>query len=414
MSSLIYQGLNFITLILITRRLGEDIMGQFALLQSTIIMLLSFGILGLNVSATTLIARFKSHYPNQIGLLVGNSYLITSVAIAVVTLLSFVFYGKFFGTATSGYSETGWMGLFLIIWLATMTFDMLQVSVLVGFEAFRDIIKTDIAKGIFTIIAILPLSYLFGLPGVVSGYAVSSLIGLSINQWFVRRNLRLMGSRVDFRFRPVLVGKLLGIGVPVFIASAFISPTIWITNKLIFNQPGGAYVLGIIFVCRQLLVLFQFAPVQISKVTLPLISRTAGTGDEKRFKIVSISISMVSCMVLAAAGILFEDIILGMYKVDIEVARLPYRIIIILLFFTTLNNLIGLFAIAGRNPWNRTYADLINSAVMLTATIILLRINLLVALPISMLIAFIFSDIFLIFSTRREIPGLTTSVNGES
>lgn len=405
MSSFIYQGLNFVTIIFITRHLGEDRMGQFALIQSAVIMLLTFGILGMNVSATALSAKFKRRYPNQIGLLVGNAYMINIAMTTFVVLASIVLSDKIFGNAILSSQNPGLLKLVILIWFVGMTFDMVQVSTLLGLEAFKDLIKTDIVKGSFSIMVILPLSVKYGLTGVVAGYAISSFIGIGINQWFIRKNLKKINSRIVLSIRPLLIRRLLKIGLPVFIAALFISPAIWFTNKLVFNEEGGAYILGIVFVCRQLLVLLQFLPTQISKVTLPLISNRAGTPDERKFKGLSLILSLLVSVILVLTGLLFERAILNIYSLDPEVASLPYRIILLTLVFSTINIMIGQFAIVGKNPWIRAYSDIIIAVVLIIASIIMIRVNLLLALPVSMLSSFVISNIFLVYSTRKEIPG---------
>lgn len=405
MSSFIYQGLNFVTIIFITRHLGEDRMGQFALIQSAVIMLLTFGILGMNVSATALIAKFKRRYPNQIGLLVGNSYMITITMTSIVVLVSIALSEIIFSNALLSSQNSGFLKLAIIIWFVGMTFDMVQVSTLLGLEAFRDLIKTDIVKGSFSIVVILPLAVKYGLTGVVVGYAFSSFIGIGINQWFIRKNLKVLNSRIVFRISPLLVRRLMKIGLPVFIAALFISPTTWFTNKLVFNEEGGAYILGIVFVCRQLLVLLQFLPTQISKVTLPLISNRVGTPDERKFKGLSLILSLSASLLLLTTGLLFERSVLNIYSLDPDVASLPYRIILLTMVFSTINIMIGQFAIIGKNPWIRAYSDIIISVVMVCASIIMIRVNLLLALPVSMLSSYVISNIFLVYSTRKDIPG---------
>jgi len=404
LSSFLSQGFNFVTIILITRALGETAMGHFAMTQSIVIMLITFGILGQNISSSALTGKFRRRYPNHLGQLIGNSYLLTTLMTLLVILAYVCLSGKLFPIALITQEGSFFLKVVILIWFTGMTFDMLQASTLIGLESFRYLVKTDLLKGLFSILVILPLALFLGLTGAFAGYAVSSLIGVLLNQWFIRKELAKHNARIEFSFNPVLVLRILKIGLPVFVAALFISPTIWLTNRLVFDAENGPSVLGIIFVCRQLLVLLQFVPVQISRVALPLITNSKGAPEEHTIKRLSLLTSLLACILLASAGILLEDNILAAYGLDPEVSLMPYRITIVTLFFSATNMIIGQFAIAGRSPWNRAYADMIIALVTVAVTLAMVKTNLILALPVAMLISLIISNVFLIFSTKSEIP----------
>jgi Na+-driven multidrug efflux pump len=153
----------------------------------------------------------------------------------------------------------------------------------------------------------------------------------------------------------------------------------------------------------------QFIPVQISRVTLPIIANRLGTPEELSIKKLSLLAGLSVCLIFALAGILFEDPILSIYGLDAEVSSMPYRVTLITLVFSGINIIIGQFAIAGKNPWNRAYADGIIALVIITVTLLMVRVNLLLALPLAGLIAFILSNLFLIYTTRKEIPWISNT-----
>jgi O-antigen/teichoic acid export membrane protein len=274
---------------------------------------------------------------------------------------------------------------------------MLQVSILIGLEAYRDLIKTDFLKGLFSIIVILPLAIKIGLFGAIIGYAISSFIGILLNQWFIRKNMRSVNNTIIYQFNFDIIKKILGMSLPVFIAALFISITTWATNKLVFNGINGPAALGIVFVCRQILILLQFIPVQISKVLLPFIAEDRNTIEEYKVKKISLRLSIGICIFFAIAGLIFENTVLNLYNLDPKLALFPYRIILLTVLFSAMNMILGQFAIAGKNPWLRTYADIVISLIMVTVTLILIKINIFITLPVAILLSFIASNIFLIY-----------------
>lgn len=397
LSAIVSQGLNFIVVILIARRLGQSSMGQFSIIQSTVIMLLTFSVLGQNVSATALTSRFKKKYPNQLGILLGNSYLISFLMATIASLFTICFAGYFFKEVFID-SVPPALSLFVcIVWFFAMTFDMMQVSILIGMEAYKDLLKTDFIKGIFAITAIYPLSKYLGLSGAVAGYAIVNCMGVGINQWFIRRKLGYMQVRIVFKPDFRIVRRILNIGLPIFIAAVFMSLTNWMTNKIVFNAVNGPVALGIVFVCRQILILIQFIPAQISRVLLPIIAENTNTLEEKMIKKASLGLSMAICLCLALIAFFFEDFIYSVYKLDNDLARWPYRIILITVVFSASNLILGQFIIAGKNPWYRTFADIALSLTMVAVSMILINLNPYLTLPVAMLLSFIVSNLVLAY-----------------
>lgn len=401
-SAITNQGLNFITIILITRQLGDVNMGHFSLVQSMVTMFVTFGIFGQNISATTLTSRFKNTDPEHMGLMVGNAVILSSLMVMVVGLFILLTSGYLF-TDININSPSGFLTcLLIILWLVGMTFDMLQISTLIGLEAYGDLLKTDILKGLFSISVILPLAMKYGLFGAISGYVISSFMGIILNQWFIRRNLRLLNCKIAYCFDIKIVKEILGIGLPVFTAALFISFSTWLTNRLVFNSNNGPAALGIVFICRQILVLLQFAPSQISRVLLPLIAENKNSNEETEIKKISLFLSIAICILLATGGFVFEGFILNIYNLDPASALIPFRIILITVLFSTTNMILGQFVIAGNHPWFRTYADIVISVVIIIITVIFIHLNIYLTLPLAILSSFIASDIFLIWYIRSN------------
>ncbi|NLA50437.1 MAG: hypothetical protein GX876_13385 [Bacteroidales bacterium] len=389
--------MNFLTLILITRRIGESSMGHFSMIQSIVILLSSLGLLGQNVSSTALTARFKKRYPNHLGLLIGNIYMLSGAVLILVG-------GVIFFSADRLFPEISWdffSGMagtvFVILWMTAMTFDMIQVSILIGLESYRDLVRTDTLKGLISISLIYPLAVRYATAGIVVGYLVSCLMGVMMNQFFIRKNLRKLLITIRFMYSPGIISRILNIGLPVFVAAIFISFATWLTNRMVFAEHNGAEALGMVFVCRQIMYVIQFFPVQISRVLLPVISDNRAVHNMKKVRITSVITVFVISFIMAIAGIIFEKYVLMAFKVDASLASWPYRIILFTVIFSSVNMILGQFVIAGKNPWIRAFADFLISTTMIGITFLMKDNYLYTALPWALLISFILSDITLLF-----------------
>jgi O-antigen/teichoic acid export membrane protein len=412
LSAVVSQGLNFLTLILITRKVGESSMGHFSVIQSIVILLVSFGLLGQNVSSAALTSRFKKRYSNHLGLLIGNAYMLSAAVLILVGGIVLFSADRLFPEIyLDSFPRLAGIAV-VVLWTFAMTFDMMQVSIMIGLEAYRDLIKTDALKGMISISLIYPLSIRYGISGIVVGYLISCFMGVMTNQFFIRKNLRILNVTVRFRYSPRIIRRILDIGLPVFTAALFISFATWFTNKMVFAEFNGAAALGIVFVCRQIMSLIQFFPVQISRVLLPIISEDRDVNSKQKVRITSLITAVAICTILAVIGLLFEDSILMAYKVDAISASWPYRIILLTVIFSSVNMILGQFVIAGKNPWIRALADFIISMAMIGITFLLKDNYVFTALPWALLISYMLSDIILAFYFRGKpfsINGLTSN-----
>jgi len=412
LSAVVSQGLNFLTLILITRKVGESNIGHFSVIQSIVLLLASFGLLGQNVSSAALTSRFKKRYPNNLGLLIGNAYMLSGVVLLLVGVIVIISADRLFPEIYLDSFPNLAILAFVLLWTFAMTFDMMQVNIMIGLEAYRDLVKTDTLKGLISITLIYPLSIRYGTIGIVAGYLISCSIGVMMNQFYIRKNLRLLNVTVRLKYSPRIIRRIIGIGLPIFTASLLISFATWLTNKMIFAESNGAAALGIVFVCRQIMALIQFFPVQISRVLLPIISEDRDVQNIKKVRITSLITVVAISILLAVVGVLFEDSILMVFKVEVVLASWPYRIILLSVIFSSVNMILGQFIIAGKNPWIRALADFIISLAMICITFLLKGNYLFTALPWALLISYILSDIILVINIRGKpfsINGLTSN-----
>ena len=377
-------------------------MGHFSIIQSVVVLLVSFGLVGQNISSAALTSRFRKRYPHHLGMLIGNAYLLSSVVLiligGVVILSANRLFPEIFLDTSTRISSVA----IVVFWTATMTFDMMQISVLIGLEAYRDLIKTDTLKGLISISLIYPLALKYGLTGIVTGYLVSCFMGVITNQLFIRKNLKILNATIQFRLSAKIIRRILNIGLPVFIAALLISLATWLTNKMIFAEYGGAAALGIVFVCRQIMTLIQFFPVQISRVLLPIISEDKDISSKNIVRKTSLVTVLAICSVLVVICLIFEDYILLAYNLNSVSASLPFRIILITILFSSVNMILGQFVIAGKNPWMRTLADLVICLVMIGITFIIKENHIYVALPWALLASFFISDIILVFYIKGK------------
>src|SRR5438270_13699532 len=114
------QGLSLLTAVIVARILGVSRFGQLALLQSTVLMIGTFGEMGATLTTTKFVSSLRVIDPRQTGRLIGFSLAITGASglFLSLVLVGIQSYSQIAGFAGFSHEITASCGLLL--------FDMLN------------------------------------------------------------------------------------------------------------------------------------------------------------------------------------------------------------------------------------------------------------------------------------------------
>ena len=396
------QGLNFISNIILVRFLGVEY-ATLVLYGSTNSMLQGFALVGLNVFATVIVAKNLHGNKMRLGKLIPNMYFIVTLLIILISAISllinyFEIYEIKFWSLDSPLSL-----FFIILWLITSTLDTIQVSILLGFGAFKDIAKVSLIKGLFTITILLFFVQFYGIQGVLIAYALAYSLSLLFNFYFLKKNCKKNELILKYEIDSVLLKHILKSSLPIFLASLIMIPSQWVINYIIYNKENGKLALTIFGIANQWMILIQFFPLQISKVILPLLSKQKNNQQEfKSTEKTGLKISVLISIILISFSILLEPYIINIYNLNYSISKYPFRIMLIAALFSTINLFLGQSMVASGRVWLRTLVDIFISLSLFATFIIVLSSSVMLALPIAYSVSFLVGSTLILFLRKNK------------
>lgn len=394
------MGMNFVINILAARILGTDL-GALTLFISATNTLLTFGLIGLNPMATVFVARAKST-PEKLPALISNIYgiaLYSSLIWAIIALCLNLVPGN---PVRFWHTDTSITVFFAFLWFIFSALEIVQVVILNGFSAFRSLALFSLIRAIISLAVMFTFLKTWGVSGGVAGYAVSAMTGTFLISWFLRKRCHQESFRLSVI--PAVdistIRKLVSESFPIFLASLFMAPAIWISNYIVFDRAGGSEALSIFAVTNQWMIVIQFLPIQISKVLLPRLSSSHGTGAYRSVLSKGIMLSMGIALTMIILSFIFERQIIDLFHFNYLKTSIPLRIMLVVSLVATFNSFYGQSILSEGKAWIRPLSDSATALSLITATLFMTRYDLLTALPVASVVSYSAGVVVLVILSR--------------
>ncbi len=279
------RGLAFASFIIVARVLGKELLGELAIIQSTTVMVATFAIFGLSLTASKHVAEYKLN--NQ-----EKTAKVLKLSGSIALFSGILFSGSLV-------SASSWLSLEVLaaphlasllqissIMLFFLALDGAQVGALTGFEAFKVIAKINLIKGVISFSALVIGVYVDGLRGVTIALVISSAIGWFLNRLALNREIKkhsipsvlLQECRAELRL-------LWRFSLPSAISGMLIAPTLWICFAMLANEPEGYQELGLYDIANRLYQIMIFLGVSLGAPLLPILANPATSSNTKIQKI---------------------------------------------------------------------------------------------------------------------------------
>jgi len=397
------QGLNFIANILIARTLGKQLLGEYTLFISANAGLHTFGVIGLNVIATVLVAKYL-HDKEKIGKIIPAIYIIVCSASLIVSFAGAIL--QYLPIEFKIWETSSILVLIAaIIWFLTSALDLVQVAILLGFKAFRDVAKVSLLKGIISIAIIYALAAKYGVQGGILGNTISFTLSLICNYYFIRKHCQKNMIKLTWKISSSIYFEIFKLSIPIFSAAVFVAPAQWYSNYVIYNTQGGESALSIFAIAYQWLVLIQFFPAQISRVALPWLTSMRETKDYKNTEKLGLYFSLGIATIIVILSLIFSHFIIeNLYHFEYTISHIVFKIILFTGLLSTINLYLGQTIIAHGKTWIRTVADAAIALCLIITVHIINQYEVLYALPVSYFFSFLIGTLVLcIFKYKLKI-----------
>ena len=276
------QAANFAAGIYLARILGIAEFGTLAVIQSTILMVASFGQAGIGLSATRQIATLRSSDQERTGSIIGFTLIFTALASLAIGLLLVLFASRFGAALLPGSSikvELQLSG----VWIIFELISLVQLRVLAGLEAFQGSARINLWQSLFLLPASIAGAYYAGLTGTVIAMAAVSLLSCLVGQRIVESECARFGIRISYR-NVWRERGMLRMSSMVWLSSIAMNTTTWFVGILLARQPLGVYQFGLYNAAGRFQNLLLFLPMRIFEVSIPVLSNLQAEGNQRGFK----------------------------------------------------------------------------------------------------------------------------------
>jgi O-antigen/teichoic acid export membrane protein len=296
------QGLTLVASIFIARFLGKEVFGQFVFLQGTVVTVATFAGFSLGLTATRYVASFRQDSPQRAGSMIR---FITTITTATAVLASA---GMFIGAQKIAVDvfhlpalgiSIRWSALYIFC----ITVNGVQVGVLAGFEAFREIAIVNTARGIATLLLTIPLTYFWSVEGAFAAMGLAGAIVYAVSMFQIATVTKAHGI-LKTRTLGWEHGRVLWtFSLPIVLARVLVSPVTWLVSLWLSRQSHGYAELGIFGAANQWRSAVSFIPTILAQPLLPLLT-SLGEGRRRSFERLIIFSAALNGGVAAIAGVI--------------------------------------------------------------------------------------------------------------
>lgn len=309
LGAIVSRGLTLLASVIVARLLHPVGFGKLGIIQSTVGLVGVFAGAGLGLTATKYVAEHRSTDTRKTGVYASLSLRIAVISGLVASGLLFVASGWIAGVVLdqAGLAQDLRISALLVLFAAI---NGVQLGVVAGLEDFRSVAVMNTIRGIVLFITMSLGCYLFGLDGAVAGLAAAEALSALVNQLALRRSC---GKRaIPLRHAHLPRGELLALvhfAVPTLLASLVISPALWLSNLIMFQQPAGPRSLGVFNAADRWRQILLFLPGSLATIILPMLSNLRGTRDSVNYRrvlrlnlVVNLVVVAIPAMIIIAVA----------------------------------------------------------------------------------------------------------------
>lgn len=316
------SGSSLLTSVILARMLGIARFGAYAVLASTLGVVLMLAGPSISWTSAKYVAEHRYSNPGKAARVIALTNLMAlgfSLVFALVMLLGAGFITRVILALPQYRVE-------LMVASSAVLFAGIsgaQRGTLAGFHAFRTVALVNITQGALGLLLLVLLARPYGVLGAMiaqgAALGVSCVVG-NIAIWREMRRLEmprfLLPEREDF-------GVFRGFTLPAYLISIVAMISSWIVGVLVVRSPNGTYEMGIFGITSQILLFCMFLPSMVGQPCVPIISERLQHGAKalpaiRRLLIAMVALSFLMSIAFAAVLIVFWHSVVVMLGKGLE------------------------------------------------------------------------------------------------
>jgi O-antigen/teichoic acid export membrane protein len=268
------QGSSLLAALVVGRLLGVAPLGRLALIQATVLLLGNLAEMGLALTTTKFVSRWRTSDPARAGRLLG--WTLRTGALAVSALAAAVMIlAPHLGSGLGGLSPE------LRAACGVLVFDLLnriQLGALSGLEAFESTARVQVARGVLMLPSVWLGTSLGGLTGTIAALSFVSFGTCFVGHLVLKSKCRFYGIRI--RYRGAREPGVLTTSMSLWAGSLLLAGSAWVVTFLLSRQSSFSQ-LGLYNAADKWKTALTFLPQMLFQVTLPMLSHRQAVGDHR-------------------------------------------------------------------------------------------------------------------------------------
>jgi O-antigen/teichoic acid export membrane protein len=292
--AIVSRSLGLAAFIIVARLLGKAGYGQFGIIQSTVGMFGVFAGFGLGQTATKYVAELRNKDPERAGRIMAMAGMVATVTGTLMATVLFVF-APWLANKTLAAPE---LAPLLRIGSLILIFEAMngaQMGALAGFEAFKTSAIINIWVGLATFPMMALGVYWGGLTGGVWALAANRALNWLLYHLGLRREAKRVGVPFVFRGSRSELKILWHYSLPAMLSGVMVTPTIWICNAMLVNQPDGYAQMGIFQASMVFQQILLFMGNTLSAPLLPLLASRLNQRSDRLDRVNMLSTWALGC-----------------------------------------------------------------------------------------------------------------------
>lgn len=351
--------------VILSRILGQALYGQFANLNATVNLFITFSGLGLSATLTRYVSA-KRDDPAETGRYIGTLYPVCFAMSLLLSAVMFLFSRQISVLSTGEDALTAYFRLVaIVVFFAGMS--SIEQSIMVGLESFRKSALIQLLRcALFCV-----LSYFFSLRWQLYGsiyallvvHGLQYLVSVIVNRRDYRKRQITLARRWDAGIRQAVTGFAL----PAFVSSIFVLPVNWLGNAIL-TRTSGFEAMAVFSVAHQWMTYITYIPSQMGQMR-PIYTDLFQKGQmatlRRLISRVTLSTTALAAFV-ALCAYLFVGGILGIYGDGYLAGRATFGLMLAAAVAYTAQVQTGFFIQASGKMWLGLVINLVWGVVLLS------------------------------------------------
>ncbi|ROR07728.1 oligosaccharide flippase family protein [Erwinia sp. JUb26] len=297
--------------IIISRLLGVENFGKFAIIQSVVIMLANVVAQSITTATSKHIAEFLKTDVVKVSRGIAITLLFSLFFALVIVVFSSIYASSFAKYLLLHEELSQYVKTTVYIIVLTVLLGWIQ-GVFSGLGKFRINAIINAIISIVTVALAFVMTKDYGFDGAIYSFISSQAIAVIVSVLFIFRCIKEKNVKIIFKNCFTETSVITHVGLPILLTGLIVAPVTWFSNKLLSALVDGLQQLAMFSASMQWSAIFTQASVVLGTVLIPLL---ASKKNEKNSQLEKINFysSWIFTVICTIPILLFSDVFIRIY-----------------------------------------------------------------------------------------------------